>query len=331
MASVANNRSGLADSRFAYPGSGMGDSLTSMLLLDSHGVIVHANPEWFRLVEAMQLAGDGYQAGGDYLAASLSGWGSGLPEIVSHGVSIAAILQGGGQETAAIYSWKIGGERRWFRVSALPLQCLAGSGILVLHCEITADVRFQESLARQAFFDALTDLPNYALFNDRLSQAIVHSSRSGDPLAAMFVDVDEFKAINDTYGHLAGNCVLVEVARRLSGCLRECDTVARLGGDEFGVLLPDMGTRSAAAHVADKMLSALAFPFAIHDGRQFQLTASIGIAFYPEDGMSLDSLMHCADQAMYRSKKLGKNGARHSTCGFCQPDRTFIHAGSLAG
>lgn len=331
LVSIAEDSKGITRSLSACSRSGRDCSLTSLLILNRAGMIVHGNQEWFQLAEELQLTGPSYRIGGDYLAGCLDGWGKDIPEIRIHGVSIAAIMQGGYQEPAIRYSCQIAGKQRWFSVSSLPLQCIPGEGIVVTHKETTGDVLREETLARQAFFDALTKLPNYALFNDRLNHAIAHSSRSGEPLATMFIDIDDFKSINDTYGHLSGNGVLTDVARRLSACLRECDTVARLGGDEFGMLLPGIGTREAATHVAHKILAALAPPFATHDGQRLQLTASIGIAFYPVDGNSLDTLMHGADQAMYQSKEVCKARLHSSTFGFCEPCHTYQYPSLVVG
>lgn len=312
---------------------GRDTSPTRLLILDSKGRIVHGNQDWFRLVEELQLTGANYQVGGDYPAACRAGWGRNIPELQTHGTSVATIMQGANQGPGIVYSFPFAGERRWFCASAIPLQGIPDLGVLVMHHEATGDIQREEKLARQAFFDALTDLPNYALFNNRLNHAIAHSSRSGEPLATMFIDLDDFKLINDTYGHLSGNRVLNDVARRLSGCLRECDTVGRLGGDEFGMLLPGIGTREAATHVADKMLAALAAPFNTHNGQRLHLTASIGIAFYPMDGISLDVLMHRADQAMYYAKETCKGSFHHSTFGFCEachePERPGLWQGTL--
>lgn len=297
------------------------NSSTSLLILSRNGRVVHGNPEWFRLAEELLLIGPAYRPQGDYLAACLDGWGRDIPEIKNHGNSLAALMRDGHQPPAIIYPSTIAGERRWFSVAALALEHIPDADILVTHNEVTGDILREETLTRQAFFDALTELPNYALFNDRLHHAIAQSCRSGEPLATMFIDLDDFKLINDTYGHLSGNRVLSDVARRLTTCLRECDTVGRLGGDEFGMLLPGIGTREAASYVANKIMAVLAPDFNTHTGRRIHLTASIGIAFYPMDGMSLDTLMHRADQAMYQSKEICKTRLHRSTFGFCEAGR----------
>lgn len=310
---------------------GRESSHVRLLILNNEGRIVHANQEWFQQADELQLSAANYQVGGNYLAACRAGWGRDVPEIKMHGDHIAAIMQGENQEPSIYYSYSVAGKLRWFCASAIALSYIPGGGILVMHNEVTGDVEREEKLARQAFFDALTGLPNYALFSDRLHHAIAQSSRSGEALVTMFIDLDDFKLINDTYGHLSGNRVLNDVAHRLSRCLRECDTVGRLGGDEFGVLLPGIGSREVVTQVADKMSAALAPVFYTHDERQLLLTASIGIAFYPRDGYSLETLMHSADQAMYYAKAAGKNGVPRSTVGFCEARHERERPGARQG
>lgn len=304
---------------------------TSLLLISQEGRIVHANAAWFRLADALQLSGPNYRLQGDYLLACQGGWGWDLPEIKRHGADLAELMRCADQPPRVLCPVTIAGERRWLSISALPLECISNTGILVMLHEVTDDILREEALAHQAFFDALTDLPNYALFIDRLSHAVSQSSRSGEPLATMIVDIDDFKYINDTYGHLSGNRVLSEVARRLSACLRECDTVARLGGDEFAILLPGIGTPEAAAQVAEKMLAALGPSFLTLDGQAFQLTASIGIALCPLDGTSQDRLMHHADQAMYQAKDAHKLHLDDSTFRLCDSGRHSNRPGAIAG
>lgn len=289
-------------------GEGWATGYAGLLILAADGRIAHGNRDWFRLVEELQLTGANYQAGGDYLAACRSGWGRDIPEVRLFGERVSLIAQGGRQGPDIYCPYAVAGEQRWFRVSAMPLECFAEHAVLVMHNEVTDVVRHKEELTRQAFYDALTGLPNYALFGDRLHHAIAHSKRTGEPLATMFIDLDDFKLINDTYGHLSGNLVLSDVARRLSACLRECDTVGRLGGDEFGMILPGVGNREMASHVVEKVLTALSPFFLTHDEQNIQLTASIGVAFYPMAGHSPEMLMHGADQAMYLAKRSGRRG-----------------------
>jgi len=157
-----------------------------------------------------------------------------------------------------------------------------------------------------AYHDTLTDLPNRQLFFDRLHQSVALARRHGQLVSVLFLDLDGFKLVNDTFGHCAGDLLLQLVAGRLSGCLRESDTVARLGGDEFTVILNNIAHAQDAATVAQKILKALSKPFVV-EGYQLVITASIGISLYPYDGEDAETLARNADTAMYRAKGRGKN------------------------
>ncbi|MHC8347758.1 putative bifunctional diguanylate cyclase/phosphodiesterase [Pseudomonas sp. RT6P73] len=161
-----------------------------------------------------------------------------------------------------------------------------------------------------AQFDPLTGLPNRDLMRDRMEQAIHAASRLDQAfLGVLFVDLDRFKKVNDTYGHAAGDAVLVEVARRLRGCLRESDTVARFGGDEFVVLLSNLRATEETAIVAERILDACSRPIVVGDNI-FQISASVGVAAWPGDGKTVDELLQNADLAMYSSKGEGRNTLR---------------------
>ena len=159
-----------------------------------------------------------------------------------------------------------------------------------------------EELEHQTFHDALTNIPNRLLFQDRLNQATLLLQREKKPFAVFQVDLDRFKAINDTLGHDVGDMVLQEVARRIQGVLRETDTAARMGGDEFALLLPGIGDMNAAAIVAQKIVDAAASPIVIR-GHTLDVGASIGIAIAPQHGEGGDELMRRADAAMYEAKQ----------------------------
>jgi len=165
----------------------------------------------------------------------------------------------------------------------------------------------EEALLRVINHDALTGLPNRVLLQDRLERAIAHAHRASTQVAVMFIDLDRFKHVNDTLGHDAGDQLIVEIARRLSGSLRESDTVARQGGDEFVVVLPEMTGENDAARVARKLLDNLFQPLLLC-GQEVFPTGSIGIAMYPRDGTDSATLLKCADSAMYGSKGEGGNG-----------------------
>ena len=173
--------------------------------------------------------------------------------------------------------------------------------------DITARKQAEAIILHQAYHDVLTNLPNRLLFRDRLGQAILQSKRNQTELATMFIDLDRFKHVNDTFGHDKGDELLLEVTSRLKSCLRKGDTLARQGGDEFTVVLPDLHVRDDARKVADKFLECLNLPFDL-GGNKVTISASIGIAIFPHDGETIDELMRRADAAMYHIKGQGKNG-----------------------
>jgi diguanylate cyclase (GGDEF)-like protein len=164
----------------------------------------------------------------------------------------------------------------------------------------------QEQLSHQAFHDSLTDLANRSLFSDRIDHALLRRSRTGKPVAVLFIDLDDFKAVNDTLGHSAGDQLLIGVAERLRNSLRRPDTAARLGGDEFAVLIEDIDTPSEAEAVAERIFAALVEPFAIA-GQSVTVHASIGVAISDDATDSASRLMRHADVAMYAAKAAGKH------------------------
>ena len=164
----------------------------------------------------------------------------------------------------------------------------------------------QERLDYMAHYDALTGLPNRTLFTDRLKQALAYAQRNDLMLAVLFIDLDNFKVVNDTLGHMVGDKLLSQVASELAACIREVDTVARLGGDEFTVLLTNINELSDITQVAQKILNTVAKPFML-DGNELFISASIGISVYPDDDKSMDNLIRNADTALYHAKAHGKN------------------------
>jgi diguanylate cyclase (GGDEF)-like protein/PAS domain S-box-containing protein len=182
-------------------------------------------------------------------------------------------------------------------------------GAVAHHVGVFTDVRMlkqsQARLEYLAHHDALTGLPNRLLFSARLEHAVQRATRQRQSVGLLFLDLDRFKVVNDTLGHLAGDQLLQGVAERLKGCVREQDTVARLGGDEFVVILEALADPADAALVARKVLEALESPFQIV-GQEVRVTGSVGISLYPDDARDPAWLTRCADEAMYRAKQRGR-------------------------
>ncbi len=175
--------------------------------------------------------------------------------------------------------------------------------------DITNSKELEEELRHRAYHDPLTDLPNRALFADRLRVAILQGERHGRGFALCFIDLDSFKPINDTLGHAAGDELLVETAHRLRLGVRAADTVARLGGDEFAAILSEVGSRREVEDVAGRIVADLARPFALQTGTA-SISCSIGIALFPEHGRDSDSLQRSADKALYAVKDSTRNAFR---------------------
>jgi len=175
-----------------------------------------------------------------------------------------------------------------------------------LEIEVEQRKLMEQEMRHLAMHDMLTGLPNRVLFMDRLESAHHRAVRHGGMFALVYVDVDRFKEVNDTWGHAAGDAMLVELATRLRSTLRENDTVARLGGDEFALVLEELEDMHDAERLLERVRAALLSPMPyLHDGEAINLSvsASIGLAAYPADGAEVDALLHAADQAMYLIKR----------------------------
>ena len=172
--------------------------------------------------------------------------------------------------------------------------------------------RIELRLLQIAHYDSLTGLANRALFHSRLDHALAVAHRQDSKVALMIMDLDRFKAINDTLGHHAGDRLLVLVADRLQGCIREADTVARLGGDEFTVILEGLDGLDEVSVVAQKILAVMSAPFTL-ESHEIYMTPSIGISLYPDDDDTAEGLLKNADTAMYKAKSLGRNNHQYYT------------------
>lgn len=178
--------------------------------------------------------------------------------------------------------------------------------------DITERKEAESRIQSLAYYDSVTSLPNRTLLNDRLDQAVHMAARSEKKVGVLFLDLDNFKNINDTLGHQIGDMLLHSVGQRLLGCVREEDTVARIGGDEFLILLPDLDRGDEARRVAEKVIAAIAKPFLLGT-HQIHTTTSIGISLFPEDSREVPDLIKYADSALYEAKSRGRNNYQFFT------------------
>ncbi len=190
--------------------------------------------------------------------------------------------------------------------------CSLGGASLWTIADVTLRKIYEDRLHHQANFDPVTHLPNRWLAIDRLVHAIVTGRRRFRKVGVLFIDIDDFKAINDTFGHATGDRFLRQLGERIRLCVREEDTVARIGGDEFTVILPDLRSIADAEQVGRKIIEAVGAPFSL-DGREAFVGASIGITISPEDGVDAETLLGNADAAMYKAKSSGRNQLRFFT------------------
>ena len=202
----------------------------------------------------------------------------------------------------------------WVHDRAFPVRNTRGEvyRIAGIAEDITERKQAQEQLANLAHYDSLTGLPNRVLFNDRLRQALAQAHRNQWVVGVLFLDLDRFKLVNDTLGHIKGDLLLKQVAARLSACLRPTDTVGRLSGDEFAIILSKLALAQNAGFVAQKIIDALATPFDL-EGNEVFVTASIGITLYPSDSQNIETLVRDADAAMYSAKTAGRNNYQYFT------------------
>ncbi|WP_187805438.1 diguanylate cyclase domain-containing protein [Aquipseudomonas alcaligenes] len=207
------------------------------------------------------------------------------------------------------------GSVHWLRETGNVTKDASGTPLKMMGVvrDITEEKAWASQMHQLAHHDALTGLPNRLVFEDRLRSALERARRSNLRVALVFIDLNGFKTINDTHGHVAGDQVLVATARRLKAALRESDSVARIGGDEFVVILEGLALErqleEEARAIGEKILTALALPLA-DDSSQRRIDASLGIAAFPDHAPSMDRLIHLADQAMYEAKRSGDNQYR---------------------
>ncbi len=198
----------------------------------------------------------------------------------------------------------------WLRINSLYDEAKKILQYVGIFSEISSQVKLREDLNYLAHHDILTGLPNRTLFHDRMKMAMRYADRCGRGVALLFIDLDNFKQVNDSLGHTAGDRLLTEIAARLKSAVREEDTVARFGGDEFMVLAAGIDKSHDAALIANNILAAFRRPITTTHGQELTITLSLGISFYPHDGNDVEELIMKADAAMYGIKGEGGNNYR---------------------
>ncbi len=277
-------------------------SPSSVLICDRQWHIEYANQKFSQLTGYTQddIIGKHPSALVDQSMNSREAWH--LWQAIRLQVKRVGVWQG------EVNSVRRNGERYWEQLVVTPIKDSNSdtTGYLILGEDISIRKRYEQQLLRQANYDVLTGLPNRMLALDRLKLAIAQARRDETQVGVMFLDLDNFKQINDTLGHDAGDTLLIEASKRVSSCLRGTSTVARLGGDEFLVVLPGLSGPDAACQVADRILQTFSTPFML-GGQEVFVTTSIGIATFPQDSDNSGTLLQHADAAMYEAKHKGKS------------------------
>jgi len=288
----------LEDQRFAF------DQHCIIVVADADGTFTDANEQFSDIsgYARSELIGSSFKRfGGDYQNERI------MRDILDS-MNAGNIWQG---ELNLI---KRSGERYWLETSFVPFINDDGSlrNMVAIHTDITEQKLAYADMIHQAQYDTLTGLPNRALLMDRLGQLLRNSRRNKSAVTVLFLDLDDFKKVNDTLGHEFGDELLIEVGRRLKGVIREQDTVGRLGGDEFLILLSDMEYREDVEIVARKVIESIRQPISV-DEYELVVGVSIGIAMFPDDGDTDSEILRNADSAMYNAKRMGRNAWSYYT------------------
>ncbi len=287
-----------AEEKLLFSSKVFDNSIEGIVVTDAQGTILQVNPAFTKIT--------GYQAE-EAIGRN--------PRILKSDKHSPAFyremwhqLMVDGRWAGEIWNRRKNGEAypEWLTISAVKNRQGKTTNFVSIFHDISELVRQQAALEHQAQHDALTGLPNRLLINDRLAMALQKMRRSGAKLALLYLDLDNFKHINDAFGHAAGDNLLVELARRLVNLMRAGDTIARLGGDEFLILLSEVEQLSTVSLIAVRLLESLKQPF--YEGEiEFFVTGSIGVTIAPDDGSDAVTLVKNADIAMYRAKTLGRN------------------------
>ncbi len=300
-----------AQKELKLAGAVFDNALEGIIITDDRGKILAANPSVCLIsgYDMMELVGQTpaiFKSGRHDLDFYTGMWG---------------LLKQTGRWQGEIWNKRKNGNvyPQWLSISVVRNESQEENHYIAVLTDISKIKQAEERLHHLAFHDELTGLPNRTLFKKHLNQAIAHSHRNGERLAVLFLDIDNFKFINDSLGHSEGDALLQAVAERLTRSIREDDIVSRLGGDEFTLLLKGINDEHGAAAIAQKIMNATSHPVAL-GAQDLCITSSIGICLYPDDGATPEVLMKHADTAMYHAKSQGKNNFQFYA------DKMNIHA-----
>ncbi len=275
-------------------------------LLDRDGKVIAVNRAWreFGLQSGAQPTTG---LGTNYLQVCEQAAAAGEPEAEQAAALVREALAGLNPARQLSYLCVSAGADRWFRMRVIPLPG-RHSGALVVHCDITADHEREQQWQHRALHDPLTGLPNRGLLADRLEHAVLAADREAGTLAVLFIDLDNFKSINDDWGHRAGDEVLRQAGRRMAASIRDADTIGRWGGDEFLVIAERLDAQATAADLLRRLKAALTVPNDVGPAR-LTVTASIGVAFLDHQHQTAEELIHAADDEL----RANRHDARHRT------------------
>jgi diguanylate cyclase (GGDEF)-like protein/PAS domain S-box-containing protein len=294
-------------------------SPVSVFITDPEGVFQYVNPKFTQLTgyTPEEVAGKTPRIlKGDFLAPAFY-------------EDLWDTIQAGKEWHGLFHNRTKAGDLVWELGSISPIRDEAGTitHFVSVQEDITKLKRLQDRLAHLAHHDQLTGLPNRFLFLDRLGQLLSQTKRRDTTFALLYLDLDRFKAVNDTFGHAVGDQLLAAVGRRLVGCVRESDTVARMGGDEFTVLITEVRHLEDVERIAGMIQEAVSNPYRL-DGVECSVGISIGIAIFPLDGLDADPLLAAADTALYKVKAEGRGGWHFPAKDLLEPParpRTWDH------
>ena len=288
----------LAEERLVFAAKVFENSIEGIVVTDANGAILQVNPAFTSIT--------------GYSASEALGQNPRLLKSDKHPPEFYQemwdALADSGQWAGEIWNRRKDGEAypEWLTISAVKNSLGKTTNFVSLFHDISELKQQQQALQHQAQHDALTGLPNRVLINDRLEMALAGLSRRGTKIALLYLDLDNFKHINDAFGHTAGDELLIELARRFAGLLRTADTMARLGGDEFLILLTELDHIDTVCTIAGRLVDSLKQPF-FHGDIEYLISASIGVTIAPDDSSDAVTLVKNADVAMYRAKSLGRN------------------------